>query len=562
MGDQQLPTWNGSPLARGPFWLMVKEQLPQEDKKLKFFLRHRALINSKSQIVVMSQEHYVIINSALDPTEYGWDDPAPADPVSRLTALAAGGNATAAANLARLTTIVAALDKDDEQKKNFVIGTITINEYDRELSDTICSLIKSKTDKEDWEKTKMGLELIRKQNVDSLRAAGNTANAITIQMQNMFDDGLPEEDIASLNEYIDAYEKLNDSKEIPYPEAVLATHYGQLMINVGGATEIDFKMKMMALSAEGDRNLTLSAAKYALGEAEARQAKNRKKDGRSRKAKEDPDKDKKRGVRRSEARGNKPVVEYDAEGNKKWTPSLGPCRHCGKLGHLNKDCKEKGTVSNSTNSTATDGRSRHVRGIDPDVDAEQLAEQVFNMSATYSIDQFNSPEELLCALVSPDEDGGAKALMGRVQEDSDGESSYNPTSEDDDDHEHPAKALKSVEEGDGSLEQGEPRVREPRSPRRRFYVLPSGENKGIYYGSWNLPENIRSLAEGVSADPGKPMSRAVDAFLGSIKVCESLGIPATFRGPSLELVQSALTDGDPPITAIGEIFHSSPFQDM
>ena len=188
MGDQQLPTWNGSPLARGPFWLMVKEQLPQEDKKLKFFLRHRALINSKSQIVVMSQEHYVIINSALDPTEYGWDDPAPADPVSRLTALAAGGNATAAANLARLTTIVAALD--DEQKKNFVIGTITINEYDRELSDTICSLIKSKTDKEDWEKTKMGLELIRKQNVDSLRAAGNTANAITIQMQNMFDDGL------------------------------------------------------------------------------------------------------------------------------------------------------------------------------------------------------------------------------------------------------------------------------------------------------------------------------------------------------------------------------------
>ena len=23
MEDQQLPTWNGSPLARGPFWLMV-----------------------------------------------------------------------------------------------------------------------------------------------------------------------------------------------------------------------------------------------------------------------------------------------------------------------------------------------------------------------------------------------------------------------------------------------------------------------------------------------------------------------------------------------------------
>ena len=67
MGDTVSPsTWDGSKLTQGPFWQTLEEDLPKTDKHLDFFLRNRALFNSKSQMVVTSPEHFVIIENGLD----------------------------------------------------------------------------------------------------------------------------------------------------------------------------------------------------------------------------------------------------------------------------------------------------------------------------------------------------------------------------------------------------------------------------------------------------------------------------------------------------------------
>jgi hypothetical protein len=78
----------------------------------------------------------------------------------------------------------------------------------------------------------------------------------------------------------------------------------------------------------------------------------------------------------------------------------------------------------------------------------------------------------------------------------------------------------------------------PKPLNRRWYLAPNGDEAGIYYGTWDEPENIRKVVEGVPAPVGRPTSRSADSLEMVLAFNATLHPPADpiFRGPNASIL--------------------------
>ena len=66
--------------------------------------------------------------------------------------------------------------------------------------------------------------------------------------------------------------------------------------------------------------------------------------------------------------------------------------------------------------------------------------------------------------------------------------------------------------------------------KRKLYVLPNGDHRGVYYGNWD-DDGIRSHAEGVPSVAGKPTCKKAKTIASAIAFCDKYECPPIFRGP-------------------------------
>ena len=73
----------------------------------------------------------------------------------------------------------------------------------------------------------------------------------------------------------------------------------------------------------------------------------------------------------------------------------------------------------------------------------------------------------------------------------------------------------------------------PEHARRRFYSICYGPRPGIYYGSWDAPDNVRTLAEGISRSGNNPTHKGHDNLAQCVEWNAIRSVCITFRGPNV-----------------------------
>ena len=84
--DAKDPQWDSDPLTRGLWFNALPDTLYVEDKHYRTLIEKGNLV-IKGRVLVISQEHLVIVRDHLDPTEYSFANPSPVDPVAAYLAI-------------------------------------------------------------------------------------------------------------------------------------------------------------------------------------------------------------------------------------------------------------------------------------------------------------------------------------------------------------------------------------------------------------------------------------------------------------------------------------------
>ena len=92
----------------------------------------------------------------------------------------------------------------------------------------------------------------------------------------------------------------------------------------------------------------------------------------------------------------------------------------------------------------------------------------------------------------------------------------------------------------------------------RLYLLPTGPIAGIYYGTWNAPDNIRLLSEGVPAPPGRPVCKRFNSIETAVDAAHTMGMEQAFyKGPHIHPDFPTLAIGDDSILVLSNEVESS-----
>ena len=71
----------------------------------------------------------------------------------------------------------------------------------------------------------------------------------------------------------------------------------------------------------------------------------------------------------------------------------------------------------------------------------------------------------------------------------------------------------------------------PEHVRRRFYSICYGPRPGIYYGSWDAPDNVRAHVEGLSRSGNNPTHKGHADLTTCTQWNATRSVSLLFRGP-------------------------------
>ena len=125
------PSWDTSPISRGPWFFSLEDYLPTVDGRFTTLLR-KGYVLTKGKVCVSSVQHLAIVKMKLDNRQFSFENPSPVDPLDSLTTY----DSTEAA---KVTAIVNALTDDDY--KRFTLAPELIEEVDQELLSAITGTI-------------------------------------------------------------------------------------------------------------------------------------------------------------------------------------------------------------------------------------------------------------------------------------------------------------------------------------------------------------------------------------------------------------------------------------
>lgn len=485
--DPDNPTWNSSPITLGLWYHSLEDYLFELDKRYRTLCVHGYLV-AKQTVITVSIDHSVISLHKLDNTVFGFENPSPLEPFESLLR----------SNPSKASLVAGFKDANgikDPAGKRYDVVPESVQELDEALLGAILSTIPDSESRK-WLKSNAnnsGREALRFLAKEAKKASGKQGGAISSFMRLIIDSGITDESVAGFNALVRQHSLFNKCLAVPLTDALLAETYRDLFVVLGGQLGTMFEVKLISSGGVGDLDKTLEAARDVLGDHEAELARARG-DGTALAARDARKSDTHSRAGAPREGGAKTLVIPRDENNRpiRWVEGMSLCPCKGKTSrdngkHLRRDCPDKAEPA---------GSARVARGDDdePLLEEEHDEETVASLFSgrTLSSAAFDSPASLMAALQ------GGRALVSRGDES--GAAA-------------PTKTIERVAHG------------------ARFYVLPSGENAGIYFGTWNAPDNIRSKAEGVSADRGKPTSRRASTLQEASVLCMEYGVDPIFFGP-------------------------------
>ena len=206
------PSWDGSALSRGPWYFALEKLILDSDSRYGTLLESGYTI-SKGRVSTIDKAHTVIIATSADTNTYGFENPAPIDPVEGvLPPLAAGAPPRTAADLttaiaAKRTELetdhAAALTADAHVYSRFDVSPEAVKEVDRALMNTILITITDKTECDEYRAKAQasGRRLLRLISDDVKSLAGRQAAAYERMMTAHQAAGIQAPTLAAYNAY-------------------------------------------------------------------------------------------------------------------------------------------------------------------------------------------------------------------------------------------------------------------------------------------------------------------------------------------------------------------------
>ena len=357
-------------------------------------------------------------------------------------------------------------------------------------------------------------------------------------------------------------------------DAILADALAASVRRLGDKVKLALELKIALSSAKKNLYKTQSAIRYVLTEQQLEDAQNALSVG---------------GGLALASTGTDPK-KTDAghrERIEAWTPSLGKCRHCNKNGHLNRDCptwkkekiKKKEKDTSDTPRAGEAGKALLCHGGASATEVEHYDYTVGAPSCDTEVDiaaflgggsqiiDFSEPAAGRAhALVAT---AGAPIAKHVVSEPSD---LVQPDSGDDDEslavapraaslltaeqanaasvaianlaaRRNQQPHADSAERAVGAAEataMPAPAVVYQRGPHARpnddelsMYVITTSTTPGIFYGTFQRPDMLCSIVNGITPPAGTPAAKKIKGadFAAAVTVCSRFGIPPIFRGP-------------------------------
>ena len=203
----------------------------------------------------------------------------------------------------------------------------------------------------------------------------------------------------------------------------------------------------------------------------------------------------------------------------------------------------------------SDADSECLTASDDDADVEPAASAALFSSGRSSLLDLNSvdkPSDVLAA-VRKTADAAAKATDGGIPSSS-SHGAPSAASAAANGRGHMARGEQSSSGKADSVNlvnsgKGKANAPAPATPPRKYYVVPNGESRGVYFGTWNAPDRIRLAAENVPALGATVTSQKVTGIPQAARFCVAQAQAgarrcSVFRGPHLPPTCPGLAIGD------------------
>ena len=314
----------------------------------------------------------------------------------------------------------------DDLKEQYMLGHGLLVKKNYELLQEYLRSIDDVEDQDDYEKAanRSGLQLISLLTEESKRLRHAASTTLTTQFDGWVSAGLTDASTTAFNSFRKELTRINralkDTGHFKAPQA-MANLYLDAVRDLGNSIDLRLELEMSKTGVAGDYEKTVAAIKTVLSD---QHEKEKRSAARALRAGGDPAKGPPPGGPPGPGPGNKKRDGKRKERTRAtvWTAALGDCRHCGKPGHLNRDCpsqkppegaaKEGAAKLARSDTGATTPAQDQAQPCDDDeaVAQEDPAKALFGGgSQTIALSELTDPQDALSHLAS---EGRALAGLG------------------------------------------------------------------------------------------------------------------------------------------------------